>query len=295
MLEKTQSTRGKGFFLKVSRFVTSASEYIAARPVMFAFLALHVGFATIYTIVFQVTRLEPFYASLHGTLINTIPLAALSALVVWSLHRWILDHALWRHVVAHPILAILFTFLWYFVVIVGQGYNGNWLEDGFTIRPFGWIAGVWQLYQGIALYGMAAMFAYAAYFYRRMKNAEFISSGSKISQSPLTERPDNLLIKSGAEYLSVSHRDMVYLEANGDQVRLHCTTRTLTTSKSLASLEAVLPTPPFIRVHRSYIVSTERVLSAEPAGNGRLTIHLSNGRSVVTSRSGAQAFRTRVD
>mgnify|MGYP001796321115 CR=1 FL=1 len=281
MLEKTQSTRGKGFFLKVSRFVTSASEYIAARPVMFAFLALHVGFATIYTIVFQVTRLEPFYASLQGTLINTIPLAALSAL--------------WRQGVAHPILAILFTFLWYFVVIVGQGYNGNWLEDGFTIRPFGWIAGVWQLYQGIALYGMAAMFAYAAYFYRRMKNAEFISSGSEISQSPLTERPDNLLIKSGAEYLSVSHRDMVYLEANGDQVRLHCTTRTLTTSKSLASLEAVLPTPPFIRVHRSYIVSTERVLSAEPAGNGRLTIHLSNGRSVVTSRSGAQAFRTRVD
>lgn len=295
MLEKAQSQRRTGFTVPDFKFVTAAFEYVSARPITFAFLALHTGFAAIYLIVFQITRLEPFYASLEGTLINTIPLATLSALVIWSLHRAVLGHALWRHVVAHPVLAIAFTFLWYFVVIIGRGYNGNWLEDGFTIRPFGWIAGVWQLYQGIALYGMVAMFAYAAHFYRRMKRAEMTGSETTISQSSSSERSDKLLIKSGSEYLSVAHNDIVFLEADGDQVQVHCKTRTLSTSKSLASLAALLPTPPFIRIHRSYIISTESVLSAEPAGNGRLTIHLINGRSVVSSRSGAQAFRKRVD
>ncbi|MEL6757832.1 MAG: LytTR family DNA-binding domain-containing protein, partial [Pseudomonadota bacterium] len=104
-----------------------------------------------------------------------------------------------------------------------------------------------------------------------------------------------LIIRSGREYLSFDYDDIFYLEANGDEVKLRTRTGTTKTTKSLSSLADALPTPPFVRIHRSHIINIENVQSAEPAGNGRLTIHLSNGTSLITSRAGARAFREHVD
>ncbi|MEM1087189.1 MAG: LytTR family DNA-binding domain-containing protein [Pseudomonadota bacterium] len=275
--------------------LNSLKNYFDARPVMTSFLAMHLGFAAIYFIVFQITRLEPFSTSLQGALINTIPLMSLSAGVIWLLHKFALGRPKWRHIAAHPVLATVFTFAWYFIVLIGRGFNGNWLENGFTIEPFIWIAGVWQLYQGIALYVFSATFAYAAYYYERAKHVERFGSEGAQAIPVSVDRKERLIIRSGREYLTFDYEDIFYLEANGDEVKLRSRTGTTKTSKSLSSLADALPTPPFVRIHRSYIINIENVQSAEPAGNGRLTIHLSNGTSLITSRAGARAFREHVD
>lgn len=270
-------------------------RYPRSQPIKFAFLSLYIGFAIIYLIVFQITRLEPLSESIKGALINTLPLIALSALVIWALNRVVFGRAIWRHFAVHAVLATAFTFGWYLIVLVGRGFDGNWLEEGFEIRPFGWIGGVWQLYQGIALYVIAAVFAYAAHFYGRMKRAEALSVASEVKFAPPSNNSDQLIIKSGGEYHTLDYAEIVWIEADGDEVRLHSKTRTIGTTKSLASLSEVLPVPPFVRIHRSYLVNINCVLSAESAGNGKLTIHLKNGHSLTTSRSGAQAFRVCVD
>lgn len=275
--------------------LNSVKNYFDARPVMTSFLAMHLGFAAIYFIVFQITRLEPFSTSVQGALVNTIPLMSLSAGVIWLLNKFALGRRKWRHIAVHPVLATVFTFAWYFIVLIGLGFSGNWIENGFTIEPFIWIAGVWQLYQGVALYVFSATFAYAAYYYKRAKRFENYGSEDAQAIPVSVDRKQRLIIRSGREYLSFDYEDIFYLEANGDEVKLRSRTGTTKTSKSLSSLADVLPTPPFIRIHRSYIINIENVQSAEPAGNGRLTIHLSNGTSLITSRAGARAFREHVD
>lgn len=62
---------------------------------------------------------------------------------------------------------------------------------------------------------------------------------------------------------------------------------------SLAELEAKLPHDMFIRVHRSTIINLAYLVRAEPAGSGRMILHLPGG-PVDASRSGAQLLRQRV-
>lgn len=294
-MKNFEDTRDFNVFFESRNILKSIKQYFDARPVMSSFLAMHLGFATIYFIVFQITRLEPFSTSLQGVLINTIPLMSLSAVVIWSLNKFVLGRPKWRHLAVHPALATAFTFAWYLIILIGRGFNGNWLKNGFSIEPFIWIAGAWQLYQGIALYVVSATFAYAAYYYQRAKLFENYGSEGVQAIPVSIDRKERLMIRSGREYLSFDYEDIFYLEASGDEVKLRSRTGITKTSKSLSSLTDALPTPPFVRIHRSYIINIEKVQIAEPAGNGRLVIHLSNGTSLITSRSGARAFRQHVD
>jgi len=63
---------------------------------------------------------------------------------------------------------------------------------------------------------------------------------------------------------------------------------------TLAEFEATLDARRFVRVHRSRIVNLDIVERAEPAGAGRLLLHLQTGESVSTSRTGARLLKSRV-
>jgi DNA-binding LytR/AlgR family response regulator len=47
-------------------------------------------------------------------------------------------------------------------------------------------------------------------------------------------------------------------------------------------------------VHRSRIVNVERIERAEPAGGGRLLLHMEGGETIVASRAGSRLLRDRV-
>jgi len=63
---------------------------------------------------------------------------------------------------------------------------------------------------------------------------------------------------------------------------------------TLAEFEKALDGARFIRVHRSRIVNVDRVSRAEPAGGGRMLLHMENGEMISTSRAGARLLRDRV-
>lgn len=63
---------------------------------------------------------------------------------------------------------------------------------------------------------------------------------------------------------------------------------------TLAEFAQSLDSAKYVRVHRSWIVNTHRVARAEPAGGGRLLLHMENGQTVSTSRDGARQLRGRV-
>ncbi|MGH1556966.1 LytTR family DNA-binding domain-containing protein [Caulobacter segnis] len=56
---------------------------------------------------------------------------------------------------------------------------------------------------------------------------------------------------------------------------------------TLAQFEKTLDAALFVRVHRSSIVNVDMIERAEPAGGGRMLLHMANGQVVQASRAGS--------
>ena len=272
-----------------------ARRIASIQPERAAFILLHLSFGIGYVIVFQLTRIETLRDSIIGALINVIPLVVVNLATIKLLQKFALGRATWRHAVVHPVLGAAYSFSWYFCVLVGRGVKADWLEQGFSIRPFGWIGGTWQLYQGLALYGIAALFAYALHFYRRAVIAETALSEADVPNRSNQVETNSLVVKSEGEFVSLDWRDIIFIEASGDEVVIHTKNSRTKTHKTMTSIARKMPSPPLVRIHRSFIANIDNVLTAEPAGNGKLTLHMSDGISLTTSRAGAQTFKACVD
>ena len=80
----------------------------------------------------------------------------------------------------------------------------------------------------------------------------------------LVSRPMIIFTTAYSEYAVEGFKldDIVYLESEGEYVRLHLDDRsTITTLFRLKNMEAALPSEMFMRVHRSYIVNLQRIRS----------------------------------
>ncbi len=67
------------------------------------------------------------------------------------------------------------------------------------------------------------------------------------------------LIKADGKLYQVEHNDILYFEALGDYVQVITTAKKLVTHDTLKNVEDNLPAKRFLRVHRSFIISLERI------------------------------------
>ena len=90
--------------------------------------------------------------------------------------------------------------------------------------------------------------------------------------------PDYMFVKgeSKNKFQRVSYADILYIEGLKNYVSIYLPGQRLVTYQSLRELEAQLPQPPFLRVHKSYIVSLHHVRLIEghtlTIGQARITI-----------------------
>ena len=97
--------------------------------------------------------------------------------------------------------------------------------------------------------------------------------------------PEAVAIRTGSEYLVVRTGDIDWIEADGNYAKLHVQQRPRLLTKTLATLEKeVLDPNVFVRVHRSAIVNTTKIVSVEPNFHGELTLVLRDGTRVQCSR-----------
>jgi len=73
--------------------------------------------------------------------------------------------------------------------------------------------------------------------------------------------PGYLFVKGDTKnkYLRISHADILYVEGLNNYVLLHLPHERIATYQTLRELADSLPQPPFMRVHKSYIVSLDHV------------------------------------
>ena len=85
--------------------------------------------------------------------------------------------------------------------------------------------------------------------------------------------------------------DCIYLESEGEYVRLHLAAgSTITTLFRLKNMESSLPAGRFMRVHRSYIVNLSHV-----SGYARGRVYLDNGEYVPLGENYRDTFREYIE
>ena len=95
-----------------------------------------------------------------------------------------------------------------------------------------------------------------------------------------------IIIKDGTRVHIIPVNQLDYAEAQDDYVALHTAGKTHLKQQTISSLEAALDPTRFVRVHRSFLVSLERVAKIEPYTRDTRIAVLADGSQIPVSRAG---------
>ncbi len=245
-----------------------------------------------YWIVLQLAGGSARSAALSA-LRNLLPVAILTA----ALQPVLGNHVVrWRPapaLAAHIGLAMIFALLWYWLLMVLIGLSAGDSPLRFNVRPFFPNPAVaWQLLQGVTLYALCAAIAYAR---APSPLPRFLLADGAAEPDTGRDRPlSRYFIRQGDDIHPVEVAQIVSISGADDYAEVSTLSGTHLVRMTLADFEKVLDGGPFVRVHRSRIVNVDRIERAEPAGGGRMLLHMETGEMIQASRSGTRLLRERV-
>jgi DNA-binding LytR/AlgR family response regulator len=82
-----------------------------------------------------------------------------------------------------------------------------------------------------------------------------MESANKINDS------GHIVFRSDRKMIKVALNDILYIESIKDYIKVITTTGTVITKQSISSMDEMLPKEKFVRIHRSYIVSVNKIES----------------------------------
>lgn len=99
------------------------------------------------------------------------------------------------------------------------------------------------------------------------------------------EGDGRLFIRCDGEIHVMAPEDILWIESDGDYVRLHSTDKPRFVRMSLHRMLEKLDPAHFVRIHRSTIVNLRHMKKASPALYGEYTVELTNGAKLKVSRT----------
>lgn len=99
------------------------------------------------------------------------------------------------------------------------------------------------------------------------------------------EGDGRLFIRCDGEIHAMAPEDILWIESDGDYVRLHVTDKSRFVRMSLLKIMDKLDPAHFVRIHRSTIVNLRHMRKASPALYGEYTVELTNGAKLKVSRT----------
>lgn len=102
---------------------------------------------------------------------------------------------------------------------------------------------------------------------------------------------ERLVVKDGPRVHVIAAGKLDYAEAQDDYVELHSEGKTWLKQQTVSSLEAALDPRRFLRVHRSFLVSLDRIVRVEPNTKDSWLAILRDGTKIAMSRAGYVRFR----
>jgi two-component system LytT family response regulator len=108
----------------------------------------------------------------------------------------------------------------------------------------------------------------ADYLLKPVGYADFLKASDKVKSiiemknQPSVQKPsdNHLFVKSGYKLVRIELDDIKYIESMHEYVRIHlCNEKPVMTLGSMKAIEEQLPPDKFLRVHRSFIVNTDKI------------------------------------
>jgi len=240
-----------------------------------------------YSVTLAVAQNMSLGEAIPAGVANTVPTLIFGVAAYWIITRFVAARTPVEQVAAHIIIATMFVFLAYWLLVVMLGLLHGTSVTQFEVRPLVSRAMAWQSLQNLTTYGVVALLAYLS---RRPHDRTNVTERAPPERQALSR----YFIRRGDDILPVDVEAIVSINGADDYAEVATATDRHLARMTLAGFERALDPARFARVHRSSIVNLQSITLAEPAGSGRLLLHLSNGDTMVTSRAGAAVLRERV-
>ena len=235
-----------------------------------------------YTPTLLVAQNSGFLEALAGGVANTVPVMLFGTLAYRFIVTRLAGRPLAIQLAGHVPLCAIFTFLSFWLLLVLLGLINGTSPLDFSVHPFS-RGNAWQLLEDVTTYGIVAALAYKP-----------VPAVAPLPE-PAKPTPSVYFTRTGEDIRPVDLERVVCISGADDYAEV----TTLDGGKhlvrmTLAEFERTLDPARFARIHRSWIVNFDCIERMEPAGAGRLLLHMRTGQTVPASRSGARLLRDRV-
>lgn len=105
------------------------------------------------------------------------------------------------------------------------------------------------------------------------------------SRTDVTGYAERIALKNRTGVSFVATKDIEWIEAKGDYVRVHAGPQTAIVREKLRELEQQLDPRHFLRIHRSTIVGLRQIRSVQPRSHGEFVVTTASGTLLRASRT----------
>ena len=102
----------------------------------------------------------------------------------------------------------------------------------------------------------------------------------------LPEQTERIVVKTGGKIKIIPIRELHYLEAADDYVKLHTKEGAFLKNKTMSYFEKALNTQQFVRTHRSFIINIQEITRIDPYEKESHLAILKSGAHVPVSKTG---------
>lgn len=258
----------------------------------FNFMALALVFAAYFMVFFLISGDGLLQAAAYS-LRNLAALAIISTGAQAVIKGQIIGRSWQRQLAGNIIVGSVFTLVlyWLLMVLIGLSEGDSFTE--FVVKAFFPTNAVaWQILQGLTLYALLACLTYMR-FQPALSDLMIADYGAE-KDNAKNYIPSRYFIKLGEDIVPVEVSQIVSIRGADDYAEVATLQRRHLVRMTLNRFETLLGGENFIRIHRSHIVNIDRIARVEPAGGGRMLVHMDNGEMITASRVGSKMLRGRV-
>lgn len=114
---------------------------------------------------------------------------------------------------------------------------------------------------------------------------EPVTASSETHRGSASEHTDQLVLKADGALHFIKPSDVIWIEAQGDFVKVQTGAKTQLVRETLQNLELKLDASKFLRIHRSFLVNLDHVNRVETALYGDYSVYMSDGSKLRLSRN----------
>jgi two-component system, LytTR family, response regulator len=247
-----------------------------------------------YTVTIWVGLQQGFIAAVAGGVANTVPVVIFGAAARHIIATRLVGRSLMVQAASHVVLCAAFALISYWLLIILLGLENGLSATEFTVRSFGPRGSAWQLLENVTIYGVLAAMTYVRAWRAQIASASSFHAAPAPDGDPREIEPSRYFIRSGDDIKPIEVDRVVSIAGADDYAEVTTLDGKHLVRMTLTEFEKTLDATRFVRVHRSWIVNLNHVDRAEPAGGGRMLLHMENGMRISASRAGSRLLRDRV-